>query len=484
MSNKEGIDWHLAKWGLRDFSSEDEYYTWQRQSLPPHLLSRLHELAEQRQGGMDAEADRAFYDLASSTNLLPVLYSQRFGYLKTVGVGIAQLLESGQSILDVGCGVGILTTWYASRLPASVFVGVDRSPHSIEVARKWAAEFRLNNISFQACTVPSESISQQFDVIVATHALFQSESEPGLPSSSWRSFERAHDPPLQQVLEARTGVGERLDWVVARLRPHGRLLVFEKTLHLGRRALFQRALAARGFACDREPAFLCYSTLGDPTVDGPLYSLTFRPSSIGFRETPFFGLEDGVYRCQGQDAEMVWEKFSLWGMKTDPIHVSVEGKEVQWQMCRSPLGFLVVHLRVSRQFTGVLVGMRRDEDLLMDLIHSVLGLHGSDQTLDATLQKIWPLGESTNPCMTPLYENHTPRAQEIWENLPHRVVRRETTREDSQGRQFHAELGSCGQNWAYLYWANTFDQRQLVIMENKRKQILDAYFEESGCGAD
>ena len=77
----------------------------------------------------------------------------------------------------------------------------------------------------------------------------------------------------------------------------------------------------------------------------------------------------------------------------------------------------------------------------------------------------------------PLYENHWPSAQAAWERLKDREVIRETTRQAPDGRQVHAERGSSrGQH--YLYCANTFDQRQLVIVEEARSAMLDKYYQE------
>ena len=117
MNVEERLAQHLTRWGLREFFQERDYYAWQQEALSPEVLQRLNALAEKRQGGMDSESDREFYDLASSSMVLPVLYSQRFGYYRTVGTAISQYLKPGKSVLDFGCGVGILTTWYASMFP-------------------------------------------------------------------------------------------------------------------------------------------------------------------------------------------------------------------------------------------------------------------------------------------------------------------------------------------------------------------------------
>ncbi|MFO0729713.1 MAG: hypothetical protein U0231_12770 [Nitrospiraceae bacterium] len=51
------------------------------------------------------------------------------------------------------------------------------------------------------------------------------------------------------------------------------------------------------------------------------------------------------------------------------------------------------------------------------------------------------------------------------------------TTDQSQGRQLHAELGVSG-SLVYLYVANTYDQRQLVIVEAARHGMLEEYYRE------
>ena len=142
---------HLTQWGLRRFTDEDSYYAWQRQSLAGERLRLLQQAAEARRDGEDA--DQVFYDLAASPDILPVLYSQRYDYYDVVASAIADALAGAQCVLDVGCGVGILTTWYATRFPDVTFVGIDRSLKSIEVARRFALSHRLANVSFYHCEI-------------------------------------------------------------------------------------------------------------------------------------------------------------------------------------------------------------------------------------------------------------------------------------------------------------------------------------------
>jgi hypothetical protein len=77
----------------------------------------------------------------------------------------------------------------------------------------------------------------------------------------------------------------------------------------------------------------------------------------------------------------------------------------------------------------------------------------------------------------PLYENHWPSAQRVWEELRDKRLLKETTRQEPDGRQLHVELGQAEEG-VYLYFANTLDQRQLVLVEPARKAMLESYYQE------
>ena len=482
MSVETRLAEHLANWGLREFSREQEYYTWQRESLSSRVLSHLNELAEQRQGGVHVKADCEFYDLAASPEVLPVLHSQRFGYYQAAGKAIMKCLKAGESVLDFGCGVGILTTWYASMFPDCVFTGIDRSAQSIAAAQQYAQTMNLNNVSFYSCSIPDETISDTFDVIIATQALFQSETDPGLPSQSWESFERRNDQNRQAIYEARTGLGARLDWLCARAQPSGRFLAFEKASHLGRRVLFQRAVKARGLFLDQDPVCLPYFSFGEQVLDGPFYNLIWTPTAKGFDENPFFDQIERVYRCQGKQADFIWGIFVEVGSLEQPAVSRKQDGEIHSQVCQTPSGLLCWRVLIPNLFFGVLVGVEEDEELLRTMINELAHLDFDQKSFQEGLRRIWGDEDTSAVQLTPLYENHSCSAQSVWEQLSNRVVFREITPENAEGHQYHVELGHCAGRLVYLYWANTLDQRQLVVMDAGRQQMLEEYFSEYGGG--
>jgi hypothetical protein len=382
---RESLREYLAWWGFRHFSSDRDYFAWQHQRLSSEDLKRLAFHAEQKRQG-DRRDEIAFYDLAAHPKIYPVLYSQRYEYYEEIGVRTTAHLGQAKNVLDFGCGIGVLTIFYARLFPEKNFVGIDRSPASVVVAQEKADKLGLHNLRFECVDVETQSLSGSYDLVVATHALVQAEQDLGLPSQSWRTFERGGNPSQQLSFEQRTGLAIRLDRLCQALDSSGRMIVNEKTRQLARRVPFQRALANRGLQLAERPALIRYRTVEEVVEDGPFYLL----------------------RKGGQDA-MAWDE--------------------------SP-----------------------EED----------GLQGFSQDAIPTAPAD-PDG--------PLYENHQLSAQAAWEQLKDRDVTREMTWEGPDGRQLHVERGSS-QGLPYLYCANTFDQRQLVIVEQARSAMLDTYYQE------
>lgn len=383
----------MASWGLRQFDTGAAYDQWQRTTLKPDELTTLLRLSDQRRlPGAGAADEIAFYDYAATRSILPVLYSQRYDYYVTVGSAVAERIGPAGSVLDVGCGIGVLTTFYAQQFPQCSFVGVDRSPASIAVAQEKAATLGLTNVRFDCLDVDRVSPPGSFDRIIATQALLQTERDPGLPSRSWQMFERGKDPAAQADFERRTGLAARLDQLCAAMAPDGRLIVCEKTRHLARRVPLQRAFVTRGLVLLEPPLPIRYAIVEEGTDDGPLYVLG---------QTP-------------RDAAPAWDE--------------------------------------SPEHTG-------------------------DSVDVAALTR-----RQTNPG-EPLYENHTTSAQQVWTSLLDRRILQETTKKEPDGRQVHLELGES-QGLTYLYCANTFDQRQLVMVKSEQASMLAQYYQELLQGLD
>ena len=380
---------HLAWWGLRRFDSDSAYFQWQRDIIPSADLSRLTELAQQKSAHHDdVAAEVAFYDFSVRPGVLPVLYSQRYDYYMAVGPLVADRIGAARLVLDFGCGPGILTTFYARQFPHVDFLGIDRSAASVSMAQGRAEQLGLKNIRFERGDVDLAAPNGSYDLIIATHALLQSEHDLGVPSADWRTFERPKDARLQDEFERRSGLGSRLDHLSSALTSEGRLLVFEKTRQLARQIPFQRAFAARRYALLAAPLPVRYTVVEEVADDGPFYVLG---------------------RTSAKRPVYEWD----------------ESPEL-------------------------------DRDATIDIAQLSLAAAKKDQ---------------------PLYENHSTSAQHVWAQLSGRRIVREMTRDGSDGRQLHVERGQA-QGLCYLFCANTFDQRQLVLVKPEQAGMLEEYYEE------
>ena len=378
---------HLQRWGLREFDSDAAYFAWQREQFSQADITTLHQLVTCKQApGAGAPEETAFYDATARPHIVPALYSQRYHYYLAIGPRVVAHIPPAGSVLDFGCGIGLLTTFYAQLFPNVSFLGLDRSSVSLEYARGRAKALNLTNIAFDCVDLDRQSMPGGFDLVIATHALLQAERDPGIPSTSWQTFGRSHDAQVQAHFEQRTGLVPRLDHLILALVREGRMIVFEKTRLLARRIPFQRALAGRDLDLIEPPEPVRYSLIEEVAEDGPLYVL---------------GRKQGV---------------------------------AGWEWDETPEGD-----------------------------------NGTDFDLDGIVHRE-RVGDE------PLYENHAASAQQVWAELPDRHIVKETNRQGEEGRGLHVELGTTKQGLVYLYVANTFDQRQLVLIEEARASVLESYY--------
>ncbi|MGH7165905.1 MAG: hypothetical protein ACREIS_10330, partial [Nitrospiraceae bacterium] len=313
----------------------------------------------------------------------------------------------------------------------------------------------------------------------------QSEADPGLPSLNWQTFERRKDPGAEADFEQRTGLTTRLDHLCQAMAPKGRLIAFEKTRQLARRVPFQRALAARGLRLLERPVPIRYRVVEEVADDGPLYVLTSAPSvggphpNLEWDENPEQHAEAESYRRRGDAAIAVWKQLPdrVATRESDWIDPRLGPVRAEWG--RAGGGLVYLYITVGGRFRGILVSGREAGIELTHRVGEALREAGVDSVqFETLLDATWPtVTEQEDPTNTPLYENHLASAQQVWSRLPERHVAKESTVEEPDGRQKHVELGTAP-GLVYLYWANTFDQRQLVVVDRQRASLLEDYYQE------
>ncbi|MGH7163896.1 MAG: hypothetical protein ACREIS_00045, partial [Nitrospiraceae bacterium] len=284
-------------------------------------------------------------------------------------------------------------------------------------------------------------------------------------------------------------VGARLDRLCAGLRASGRMLVFEKTRQLARRVPFQRALAARGLRLLEVPLPVRYGLVEDVADDGPLFHLTNAPLALPdsapvWDEAPEHLTDEELHRCRGEGARFAWERLPRRQVVKEASWESpaLGSLRAEWGRTGGVLGYLYV--TAGDRFTGLLVGrLGSGRRLECEIGRQIEAIGKDPAALEARLECTWPPSVSgDHPSLTPLYENHTASAQAVWLSLADRRTLQTSTFDEAPGLQMHVELGETP-GLMYLYGANTFDQRQFVVMEPQRGELLEQYYHELRTGS-
>ena len=90
---------------------------------------------------------------------------------------IGQYLPARGRVLDLGCGFGLFSLYYASVHPGLTVEGFDRNARRIGMAQAAAERLGLGNVRYQVGDVMDFRGGARFDA--------------SLPSSIWASFSRA-----------------------------------------------------------------------------------------------------------------------------------------------------------------------------------------------------------------------------------------------------------------------------------------------------
>lgn len=85
--------------------------------------------------------------------------------------GLTERLNSGISVLDIGCGTGHAMNILAREFPRSRFVGFDFAEDAVASAQAEAREMGLTNVSFKVVDVAALPAEPKFDLITAFDAI-------------------------------------------------------------------------------------------------------------------------------------------------------------------------------------------------------------------------------------------------------------------------------------------------------------------------
>lgn len=170
-SAKQDLAAHLERYGIRHFDS-DEYWVWGGQVLGPKRGRQLDRLrAPIVEGRADEKAVRRFYDYIADPVVGSVVHSMKTGGIIAAGTAVEAVIKGRRHLLDLGCHIGYLTTWYAAVDPNRFVTGVDISNKAIQESRRWAAQLGISNVRFEVADVRDEVPGEGYDAVIDTQTL-------------------------------------------------------------------------------------------------------------------------------------------------------------------------------------------------------------------------------------------------------------------------------------------------------------------------
>ena len=173
------IEKHLNQYGLFKFNSFDEieeyaYLNFSEPSEEELELLNNRELANPSSSFLD---NLKFYNGVGSSDVLrSIILSEKFGSYVECSKIILNTLKNPKKILDVGCNIGYLTTWFAKFFVDGLITGIDNSIESINYAIKMKNKMQVDNVYFQVMDINNMKFSiKSFDTILDTQSIYYSD---------------------------------------------------------------------------------------------------------------------------------------------------------------------------------------------------------------------------------------------------------------------------------------------------------------------
>jgi ubiquinone/menaquinone biosynthesis C-methylase UbiE len=177
-------------------------------------------------GGVPYERYSRFHEVMAEESAQTVL-SVLFSHILQLVPGMAERLDNGASLLDLGCGRGRALLLFAERFPRSTFSGYDLSADAISYAKTQAAERELDNVRFEQRDLGTFDVDAEPDAFSYV-TTFDAVHDQAHPLAMLRGIRRTLEPGgtyLMQDIQGSSHVHENLD------HPGGPLLYMISCMH-------------------------------------------------------------------------------------------------------------------------------------------------------------------------------------------------------------------------------------------------------------
>ncbi len=164
-------------------------------------------------GGVGYEAFHRFHEVMAEESTQTVVAALTEGILPLAD-GLAEQLDQGIEVLDIGCGSGRAICRLAAEFPKSQFVGFDLCSDAIAAGRAEANRLKLTNVKFEPRDVTKIGDIERFDLITAFDAIHD-QARPDLVLREIAGALRPNGTFLMQDILASSHLEQNIDNPVA-----------------------------------------------------------------------------------------------------------------------------------------------------------------------------------------------------------------------------------------------------------------------------
>ncbi len=154
-----------ARWLTRRVAPENLSVTAQWISVLGCVETRIVEKFKTG-GGLHYECFERFHETMAEESAQTVVAALQ-NHILPLSEGLADQLQKGIAVLDVGCGSGRAACSMARAFPASTFTGYDLCEDAIEAATSLAREQGLDNVTFLAKDITALVEPEGYDLVTA-----------------------------------------------------------------------------------------------------------------------------------------------------------------------------------------------------------------------------------------------------------------------------------------------------------------------------
>ena len=148
MDNKEinqKIDKYIKMLNIKSFSSFDSFIEYIEETYSENLFQQIVQELINR---IDDNEDNLYKIKNNNISLSLDFVSWSLSFYKKLFRKILSSNDIKGNVLDIGCDNGFITIFLAITYPNSNFIGIDKNPNSIEIAKNLACKYNIDNIEF------------------------------------------------------------------------------------------------------------------------------------------------------------------------------------------------------------------------------------------------------------------------------------------------------------------------------------------------